>query len=162
MPTDGHRNHHRSRLGKVVPTAIDRVSGGRGRCNRSRLEQTRPPPLSSRAVTVAAVLASRAATRQHCLGPPLADIACDRRSRLMTPLIARVSRRWKSSSTSGRRGTRVSWRHSPTSYGAAARRCCLGPPLVSRAAGSRRRRRPAAALHRSHLTRSQLPSSPKP
>jgi hypothetical protein len=123
---------------KVVPTATDRASGGRGRCNRSRLRQTRPPPLSSRAVTVAAALASHAATRRHPLGPPLADIAWDRRSCLTTLLITCVSRRWKSSSTSDRRGARVSCRrgarvscrHSLTSSRGAARWRCLGPPLA--------------------------------
>lgn len=113
MPTDGHRNHHRSRLGKVVPTAIDRVSRGRGRCNRSRLGQTRPPPLSSRAVTVAAALVSRAATRRHRLGPPHADIAWDHRS-CLAPLEVAVDVR------------------SP-------RRLCLVPPLADIVWGRRSR-----------------------
>jgi hypothetical protein len=72
---------------KVVATATDRASGGRGRRHRSRLGQTRPPPLMPRAVTTVVTLLSRAATRRHRQGPPLTDVAWDR----FSPLASRAT-----------------------------------------------------------------------
>ena len=101
---------------KVVPTATDRASGGRGRCNRSRLRQTRPPPLSSRAVTVAAALASRAATRRHPLGPPLADIAWDRRSCLTTPLVSHTVGSRRRRPVAARHRSHLTLLHAPSGH----------------------------------------------
>lgn len=68
---------------KVVATTTDHASGSRRRCNHSRLGQTWPPLLAPRTVAAAAVLTSRAVTHRLCLGPSLADVAWDRRSRLV-------------------------------------------------------------------------------
>jgi hypothetical protein len=68
---------------KVVATATDHASGGRRRCNRSRLGQTWPPMLAPRAVIATATLTSRAATHRHYLGPSLADVGWDHHSRLV-------------------------------------------------------------------------------
>jgi hypothetical protein len=76
---------------KVVATSTNHASGGHGRCNRLRLDLTRPLLLVPRAVTAATTLASRAATRRHRLGVHFTDVAWDRRSRLTTPLTSRAA-----------------------------------------------------------------------
>ena len=66
----------------VAAAATNHASGIRGRRHRSRLGQTCPPLLTPMVVTAVVALASWPATRRHRLGPPLADVAWDLRSRL--------------------------------------------------------------------------------
>jgi hypothetical protein len=86
----------------ATAAATNHASGSRGRRHCSRLGQTRPPLLTPMVVTATVALASWPATRRHRLGPPLADVAWDRRSRLASRTA--WSRRWRSATARTSRG----------------------------------------------------------